>query len=287
VRVTCWGTRGSIPAPGPETVGFGGNTPCLEIRCAAGRSYILDAGTGIRALGSRLAEDGPTDVDLFLTHFHWDHIQGLPFFRPLHDPAARIRIHGPSQDGRDVETLLRAQMAPEFFPVPYSRVAATLSFHHVTDEPWTDGVAEVAAHRVRHAGYTCGYRVRCNGVMVGYVPDNELVGGSYGPDPAGWYAGLVAFLEGVDVLFHDAMYTDDEYHSMEGWGHSTFSQAVRLAEDAGAGRLFFFHHAPDRDDDALARQVDAIRDALARRGSTLQVDAAAEGLELRFPTPEG
>ncbi len=281
LRATCWGTRGSIPSPGPATAQFGGNTACLEIRTPDDRCHIFDAGTGIRVLGNRLAQEpGNTDVDLFLTHFHWDHIQGIPFFAPLHSGDARIRIHGARQAGLDIETLLRQQMGPVYFPVPYGSLAATLSFEHLQGEPWRDDGTEVAAYRVRHPADTYGYRIRTGGAAVAYIPDNELQGSSYAVDAPGWYAGLVSFLEGVDVLFHDAMYTDDEYPTVEGWGHSTFNQAITLAEEAGVKRLFFYHHAPERSDAELLRILDEARAEVDRRGSGLQLGVAAEGEEL-------
>ncbi|MEJ2677736.1 MAG: MBL fold metallo-hydrolase, partial [Gemmatimonadota bacterium] len=143
LRVTCWGTRGSIPSPGPATARFGGNTSCLEVRTPDARRFIFDAGTGIRALGRRLdALDAPTEADLFLTHFHWDHIQGVPFFAPLYRPGTRIRVHAPQQGDADIETLFRGQMAPVYFPVPYESLSASLEFIHLDREPWIDGNVE-------------------------------------------------------------------------------------------------------------------------------------------------
>jgi phosphoribosyl 1,2-cyclic phosphodiesterase len=281
LRATCWGTRGSIPSPGPATARFGGNTPCLEIRTRDDRCYIFDAGTGVRALGDRLdGEPGATDADLFVTHFHWDHIQGLPFFKPLHSPDAVIRIHGAKQGDLDIETLLKGQMGPVYFPVPYEALAASLSFEHLGSHPWLDRGVEISAYRCRHQADTYGYRVRSGAAAVAYIPDNELVGGRYPVDGPAWYPGLVRFLAGVDILFHDAMYTDDEYPDVEGWGHSTFSQAVRLAEDAGVKRLCFFHHAPTRSDAELLDVLERARATLAGRGGSLELAVASEGEEL-------
>lgn len=283
LRATCWGTRGSIPSPGPATARFGGNTSCLEIRTDDDRCLIFDAGTGLRVLGNRLArEPRSTNVDLFVTHFHWDHIQGIPFFGPLHAEDTAMRIHGARQGGLDIETLLRAQMEPVYFSVPYETLGASLSFEHLSGTAWRDGGTEVAAYRVRHPADTYGFRIRTEQASVAYIPDNELLGASYPVDGPEWYPGLVNFLQGVDILFHDAMFTDEEYPSVEGWGHSTFNQAVKLAEDAGVKRLYFFHHAPDRTDSDLLRIMEETQADVARRGSRLELGVAAEGEELLF-----
>lgn len=280
LRATCWGTRGSIPSPGPATARFGGNTACLEVRTRDDRCFVFDAGTGIRVLGRRLVgESGPTEADLFMSHFHWDHVQGIPFFAPLYDTESTIRIHGARQGEIDIGDILKNQMTPVYFPVPFDALAAEIEYVHLDGKPWIADGVEVHAFRVRHPADTYGYRITRQGASVGYIPDNELVGSQYpvgGPD---WYEGLLRFLRGVDLLFHDAMFTDEEYKAREGWGHSTFKQAVQLAEDAGVRRLSFFHHAPEREDAHLQRILDELRDDAARRGSPLEMEMAAEGEE--------
>jgi phosphoribosyl 1,2-cyclic phosphodiesterase len=276
LTATCWGTRGSIPAPGPSTVRYGGNTSCLDVQ-AGGRRYVFDAGTGIRALSRTLAPDGPMTAELFLTHFHWDHVQGFPFCAQLYHPDSRVRVHGPPQDGAGVAGVLAGIMAPAYFPVPLDALSPGVEFQDVDTGPWTDGTAQVAALRVCHPGFTCGYRLDAGGASLAYVPDNELGGA----DDA-QYRRTVDWAAGVDLLVHDAMCLDDEYARIRGWGHSRVSDAVRLAEDAGARRLLLFHHAPERSDDGLDAIVEDVRRALAERGSALVVDAAAEGVAIHL-----
>jgi phosphoribosyl 1,2-cyclic phosphodiesterase len=279
LRVTCWGTRGSIPAPGPATVRFGGNTSCVEVR-AAGCRLIFDAGTGIRALSGRVAAEGrPLDAHLFVSHYHWDHIQGFPFLAQLYEPATRLRVHGPMQGTVPVDEALEGQMSPLYFPVPLEAIAASVEFATADGNPWLGDGVRVDAFRVNHPGVTYGYRVTAAGATAVYVPDNEL---GDAPDPA-WYQGLVEFVRGADLLLHDAMLTTPEYVRRHGWGHSTFEQAVRLAEEGGVRRLRLFHHAPDRTDGELEAIAAGLRADLAARGSALELEVAAEGEVIAIP----
>jgi len=271
---TCWGTRGSIPAPGPSTVRYGGNTSCLEVQ-AGGRRYVFDAGTGIRALSRRLETEGAMEAELFLSHFHWDHVQGFPFCGPFYHPDTRVRVHGPPQDGAGTARILAGIMAPAYFPVTIDALSRGMEYVDVDERPWTNGAVEVTALRVCHPGFTCGYRMDAGGASLAYVPDNEL----HAADEA-QYRRMVDFAADADLLVHDALCRDDEYARWRGWGHSSVGDAVRLAEDAGARRLLLFHHAPERSDDELDGMVDEVRRALAERGSALQVDAAAEGVPI-------
>jgi len=277
--VRCWGTRGSIPTPGPGTVRYGGNTSCVEVR-VGDRRLVFDAGTGIRPLGLDLVREGPDRLDVFLTHFHWDHIQGFPFFAPLYDGEDAIRVMGPKQEGIDVRSLFAGQMGPIYFPVPYSFVAARMTFDEVGPEPCRVGSFEISSMRVRHPSHTVGYRIEHEGRVVCFVPDNELEGARDTSEQAFW-SRMVTFVEGADLLIHDAMYTRDEYPKRRGWGHSTFDQTLRLAEEAGVRRLLFTHHDPTRDDDALDLITDLMRERSASRGGP-ELGSAREGEAYRI-----
>lgn len=275
LTATCWGARGSVPSPGPDTARFGGNTSCLEVRTADGRCSVFDGGTGIRPLGRRMTEAGTLRADLFLTHFHWDHIQGIPFFAPLYDSASALRIHGAQQGAVGVRDLFAGQMTEAYFPVPFDALRSQLEFVHLDGEPWADDGLEVRCIRVNHPGETYGYRITSGNASVAYVPDNET-----GTADRADYERLVDFLAGADLLYHDAMYTPSEYSGKRGWGHSTPQEAVQLAEAAAVRRLRLFHHAPDRTDQELLAILDALVEDAIRRGSSLEISIAAEGEEI-------
>jgi phosphoribosyl 1,2-cyclic phosphodiesterase len=286
LRLRFWGTRGSIPSPGSATVKYGGNTPCVEVRTDSGWLVILDAGTGIRELGRSLvaaANGNGIAADIFLTHAHWDHIQGIPFFAPIFQPGNRFTIWGQKTLETSIDRVIRDQMSPVVFPVTFEQLDATVDFCEIAEERRTGNGYHVTAFAVRHPGGALGYRFSGRSENAGsfvYISDNELNPTVPYGSRADWKDRLVDFVRGATVLVHDAMYTADEYEKHRGWGHSTYEDAVELALDAGVKHLVLFHHRPERSDDEVDRCVAACRAIVAARGGTLTVTAAAEGMTL-------
>ena len=282
--VTFWGTRGSIPTPGVHTARYGGNTPCVTVQGAGGRVVTLDAGTGIRALGLELVErqNGAVNAEILLSHAHWDHIQGLPHFKPFFAAGNAVRIWGPRQGTTSLEAILRQQMDPAVFPVPLDALSAQLTVQQVDAGEFTVGEFRVQAMRLRHPGTTLGFRLTplAGGPSMAYVTDNELgTGGSY-DTPASWRKDFTTFLAGVDLLIHDAMYTPPELETHRGWGHSTFVEAVAVAAEAGANRLVLFHHEPEHEDAAIDDMLAQARRQAKTNGLPAEVLAAQEGVTL-------
>ena len=285
MSVRFWGTRGSVPAPGASTVRYGGNTPCLEVRTAGGALLIFDAGTGLREFGRVLAtraNGGAVSADIFLSHAHWDHIQGLPYFEPLFKRGNRFTIWSTRALMPSVERAIRDQMSPQVFPVPFDDVASTVEFRALGDTHRGDGYL-LRPHAVRHPGGALAYRVTPTGDEARsfvYISDNELGDAPGYTALSGWREELVAFVRGASLLVHDAMYTVQEYRDHVGWGHSHIADTVALAIDAGVERLALFHHSPYRTDAEVDALVEECRALVKERGATLEVLAAAEGLTL-------
>ena len=271
--VELWGTRGSIASAGPETIRYGGNTSCVAVHGKHDSVLVLDAGTGIRRLGARLASE-PRRVDVFLTHLHMDHIQGLGFFQPLFRAGFDVHLWGPPSSTQALRARLVRYLSPPLFPVRLHEVDAHLEVHDVAGGSFEIDGFEVTAAPIIHPGPTLGYRVAANGVSLAYLPDHEpalSVDGSF-PASAEWTSGF-DLAAGVDLLIHDAQYTPAEYELRVGWGHSRVSDAVAMARSAGAARLVTYHHDPDHDDALLDSLVDEAR-------------TAADGLEV-LPGREG
>ena len=261
MRVTLWGTRGSLATPGPESVRYGGNTCCVEVRGADGTVLVLDAGTGIRRLGDSL-EPETQRVDILLTHLHMDHIQGLGFFGPMFDCEKEVHIWGPSSTTLDLRGRLARYLSPPLFPIGLRDVPCGLEFHDVVSlGEFRIGGFEILAAMVCHPGPTVGYRITGDGASVTYLPDHEPALGTHSlpPEPE-WISGL-ELANGADLLIHDAQYTAEEYPQHIGWGHSTFSDAIRFAAAASVKRLVLFHHDPRHSDATLDRLFEETRNA--------------------------
>ena len=286
LRLQFWGTRGSIPTPGPETVRYGGNTPCVELRTSEGWLIVLDAGTGVRELGRSLisrANGAPIAGDIFLTHAHWDHIQGIPFFGPLFQRGNHFTIWGAKALQTSIARVVRDQMSPVVFPVTFEELDATIDFCEIAEECRRGNGYEVRAFQVRHPGGALGYRFSerdDNHRALVYISDNELGPGAKYDTRLDWRRDLLDFVRDARVLVHDTMYTAEEYDHYRGWGHSTYDEAVDLAVDAGVERLVLYHHKPERTDDEVDRRVEECRALAHRRGSPLEIIAAAEGMTL-------
>jgi phosphoribosyl 1,2-cyclic phosphodiesterase len=284
LTVRFWGTRGSIPSPGAQTVRYGGNTPCVEVRTQDGDLIILDAGTGIRELGRALIEGAngqPIRGDIFLTHAHWDHIQGLPFFAPIFRTGNQFTIWGSKAMETSIGRVLRDQMSPVVFPVTFDQLAATVHVQELADGICLHNRCDVTAFPVRHPGGALAYRFSNGaGRALVYISDNELSPSAHYESTRSWRRDLTEFCRGAGLLVHDTMFTVEEYRQHVGWGHSTYDDAVELALEAEVERLALFHHKPERTDDEVDRRTDEARALVARRGGRLEILAAAEGLTL-------
>jgi phosphoribosyl 1,2-cyclic phosphodiesterase len=255
--VRFWGVRGSIACSGPRTARYGGNTSCIEVRCG-GRLLIFDAGTGLRYLGHTLTKEvpssGPLDADLFLTHTHFDHVAGLPFFKPFFDPKNRWRLWaGHLGEGMTLRRVLGEFMMAPLFPVPPQVFRARMEYREFkAGETLTPGPGiALRTSALNHPDGATGYRIEFGGRALCYLTDTEHVPGA--PD-----RNILELIKGADLVIYDSMYTDAEYDTYVGWGHSTWQEGVRLCRAAGAKRMVVFHHDPEHDDDMLdgiAREV--------------------------------
>lgn len=297
--VKFWGVRGSIPVPGPTTLKYGGNTSCVEIR-ADGELIILDAGTGIRNLGLSLAEefkDQPLRFTLLISHTHWDHIQGFPFFAPAYNPANSIRIMSFERSNNDLLSTLSNQMESPYFPITMEKMPGNLHVRELKDMNFKVGRVEAKAMFSNHPGCCAGYRFNTSRGSIAYVPDNELVGGESAERrtregrqfPCRGDDDFVDFLQGCDVLVMDSQYGPAEYSRHMGWGHSCWEDSVRVAAMANVKKLFLHHHDPGHEDDFLSEKAEQARALAKRLGSSMEVDCAREGVTvpLNFRSPAG
>ena len=286
MKVKFWGVRGSIPSPGPNTTRYGGNTTCIEVRTDDNRLIILDGGTGIFSLSQALLKELPVEVDIFNTHSHWDHIQGLPFFAPIFIPGNRVRLYGSFDPvtGTGPERIMQTQLQYSYFPVREVEMKSHMEYLTIMPNvPVTVGAATVTPVLLNHPVVNHGYRIDCHGKSVFFTGDHEPHSNIYEPDEEGYaeyqalieqqYRSIVQSVSGVDVLVADCAYTLEEYRAKKGWGHGCFDSCLDLARAAGAKILYCTHHEPTRSDDDLEK---VFAEFLARRGGDCR------GLEIRL-----
>jgi phosphoribosyl 1,2-cyclic phosphodiesterase len=279
VRARVWGSRGSIATPGPETARYGGNTSCIEVRLADDTLVVLDAGTGARPLGIRLAAEASprSTIHLLLSHLHVDHVEGLGAFAPIWMSDTELHVWGPASPLTSLERRIARYFSPPLFPVHLSEVPARVTFHDAPEGSWTIGGATLTSAPILHAGPTVGYRIQEDGRALTYLTDHEPAKGSdlsrVAPE---WISGY-ALAFATDVLVHDCQYTEEEYPDHVGWGHSSTAHLATFAERAGVDRLFTFHHDPMHEDGALEGMRDRVRDLWGVSDGRCAI--AAEGLE--------
>jgi phosphoribosyl 1,2-cyclic phosphodiesterase len=305
MKIRFWGVRGSIPSPGPTTQKYGGNTACIEIRVGAdNRLLIIDAGSGIRALGNDLmATDlprGPIKAEIFLSHTHWDHIMGFPFFTPIYIPGSRLTVHGPvSFEDDPLEEVVGGQMKYRYFPINFGELASKIDYIRLKEDPGIDlgGGLRLVTKLLNHPITALGYRFEYQGVSVCTCYDTEPFRNLFITDPAdpGYEEAMAVegemvaveqnqaveeFFAAADLLIYDAQYTQAEYANRRNWGHTTIEYAVAAAERAGVRRLALFHHDPDRSDTSLDEL--AARFCRSGRPGELEVFFAREGMVIEL-----
>ena len=280
MRVRVWGCRGSLAAPGPETVRYGGNTSCVEVRLSDERLVVVDAGTGIRGLGVALGADRPDRIDILLSHLHLDHIEGLGFFTPIWDPSCEINLWGPASPNHTLRERIATYFSPPLFPVHLDEIPARLVFHDVPETEWELGTAMVRGMPVTHPGPTLGYRVEENGRVFAYISDHEpALGVDLSTASPEWVSGY-GLARGADVMFHDAQYTEDEYPHRVGWGHSSIAHTVAFGLLAKVRRVVMFHHDPLHSDGQLEAMLARAHELWGEDRDDLIL--AYEGMELEI-----
>ena len=283
LKVKFWGSRGSIATPGPKTLRYGGNTACVEVRYH-NSVVVFDCGTGIREFGNSLENEfngTPIHVHLFVSHTHWDHIQGFPFFMPAYNSTNVITIYGLFSADRTLEKALREQMEPTFFPLPMDHLKSRIEFVEFTRAVEIDG-ATVTTKRLNHPGFASAFRIDVDGKSVVYMTDHEPYCSLFGDtvENRAREQELTDFARGADIYIREAQYDSEEYDAHRGWGHGTFEHALESARDAGVANLVIYHHDPMHDDDCLDRLYAECQAKAAAMKLSSRIVFAAENVEL-------
>ena len=295
MKIRFWGVRGSIPSPGPNTAKYGGNTTCIEIRTDDNQLIILDGGTGIFALSQVLLREMPVTANVFITHTHWDHIHGLPFFIPIFIPGNKLRLHGAFDpvSGRGIEHVMEVQLQYSYFPVREAEMKAKIEYENLMPEQSVQiGEATITPTLLNHPVINFGYRVECHGKSVFFTGDHEPDYNIYSPDDESFEEyqemieekeqSILKAMHGVDVLIADSSYTVEEYPAKKGWGHGTFDSSIDLARRAQAKILYCTHHEPTRRDEALENEFAKVLARHPRQDSDPDFRLAREGEEIEI-----
>ncbi len=295
MKIKFWGVRGSIATPGPSTVKYGGNTTCIEVRSDDNDLIILDAGTGIFPLAQTLFKELPITCHLFITHTHWDHIQGLPFFIPTFIPGNTLRIHGAYDPiaRRDIREILSGQLQYCYFPVREAELKAKLEYITLKERQSAQaGSATVTNILMNHPVLNFGYRVECNGKSIFFTGDHEHLYNIYEPEDEEFAEyeqfmsqknqAIIDFIQGVDLLVADTSYTLEDYPAKKGWGHGTFDANIAMARAANVKQVCFTHHEPTRNDTQLERVFQEAMNRNPTRPNDPKIQLAYEGLEIEL-----
>lgn len=275
MKIKIWGCRGSLPSPGPQTLRYGGNTTCLEIRNDYGNILIVDAGSGIRLLGKSLVQEkNINEVYFFLTHCHWDHLAGFPFFIPAYNDRFTIYVYGGPKDIRSVKKVLAHQVEPPYFPIDFSNLKAKFKFGSDCPRLETVGFYNFDGIRLSHPNGGYGFTLTNNGKRFVFLTDNEFAYPHKGGLRRDEY---LEYCKNADLLIHDAQYTKEEYKYTYGWGHTTYDDAIDFAIEAGVKRFGIFHHDPDRSDTDLERQVELCKEKVRKKNAFVECFAVYEG----------
>jgi CheY-like chemotaxis protein/phosphoribosyl 1,2-cyclic phosphodiesterase len=294
VYLRFWGTRGSIATPGPSTIQFGGNTSCVEVVSNSGARLIFDCGTGARVLGAHLMANAPQPIEatILLSHTHWDHIQGFPFFTPLFVPGNKFHVCGPKGANSSLPEVLSGQMEFTYFPVELAQLGAVINYHDIGEGSHDLEDVRISTELLNHPAIALGYRIEADGASLLYLCDHEPYWEQlwHSDSEPGRIESILhdgdrrhaLFMQNADVVIHDAQYTPEEYAAKKNWGHSTYSYVTQLAAAAGVKRLFLTHHDPTHDD-AFLEEIEKKAQALAHSlGSSLRVSCAREGYQESF-----
>lgn len=277
--IRCWGSRGSIAVSGRQFIKYGGDTSCLEVRTDGNDLIVIDAGSGIRALGNELVKEKNVVVNLLITHAHWDHLSGFPFFKPIYKRDTKIRVYGPQPTQNSVKSIISKAMTAPYFPIELEDINAKITFLGMGNKDYSIGNVKITTIPLSHPNEGAGYRLDEDGKSFVFLTDNEL---TYRHPTGMKYGDYVEFARNADLLYHDSEYTREEYKKTVRWGHSVYLDTLRLALDANVKMFGLFHHNQERTDKEVDRLVNDCKAVVKKSGSKLKVFAVATGTKIKL-----